>query len=434
MLLIYTPNKTQRLIYIFDFIFREILGVEFQITTDKEEFIKVNSPKLNYSNAPFSSEPFIFLSPLLFEKGIREQELGFNLWNETPVLYYSHPRYEFPFDIFAASFYLITRYEEYLPHLRDNYDRYLPNTSIASKKKFAHKPVVDTWAYQLKDYLSKYFPALEFRKREYRFISTIDIDNAYAFLEKGFMRTTGAYLRSLFNFELNDFKNRLYSQLGLMTDPYDTYEMQLNIQKKYKLKTIYFFLLGDYDLNDKNVSYDSFRFRSLIKYLADYADVGIHPSFASNENPTKVRKEILRLNKIVRRDIKKSRQHFLKLKFPQSYRTLIENDISDDYTMGYAHITGFRAGTCTSFRFYDLDNEQPTPLNIHPFAVMDATLKYYLKLSPEESLVHIRSLVEEVKKVDGTFISLWHNESLSDFKQWTGWKYVFEEMIKTAKS
>lgn len=434
MLLIYTPNKPQRLIYIFDFIFREILGVEFQITTDKEEFIKADSPKLNYSDAPFSSEPFIFSSRLLFEKGIREQELKFNLWNETPVLFYSHPRYEFPFDIFAASFYLITRYEEYLPHLRDDYDRYLPNTSIASKKTFIQKPVVDTWAFQLKDYLVKYFPALEFRKREYRFISTIDIDNVYAYLEKGFMRTTGAYLRSLFNFELSDLKNRLYSQLGLITDPYDTYEMQLSIQNKYNLKTIYFFLLGDYDLNDKNVSHDSFRFRSLIKYLADYADVGIHPSFASNENPNKVRKEILRLNKIVRRDIRNSRQHFLKLKFPQSYRTLIENDITDDYTMGYAHTTGFRAGTCTAFRFYDLDTEQVTPLNIHPFAVMDATLKYYLKLSPEESLLHIRSLVEEVKKVDGTFISLWHNESLSDFKQWTGWKYVFEEMVKTAKS
>ena len=294
--------------------------------------------------------------------------------------------------------------------------------------------MVDIWTYQLKDYLKNKFPGLNFLNREYQYVSTIDIDNAYAFLEKGFMRTTGAYLRSLLQLKINDLKDRLYSQLGFMTDPYDTYEMHLSIQKKYRLKTIYFFLLGDYDLNDKNVSYDSFHFRSLIKYLADYADVGIHPSFASNENPLKVRKEILRLNKMVRRDIKKSRQHFLKLKFPQTYRTLIENDITDDYTMGYAHTTGFRAGTCTAFRFYDLDNEQATSLRIHPFAVMDATLKYYMKLSPEESLLHIRKLIDEVKKVDGTFISLWHNESLSDYKQWKGWQFIFEEMVKSAKA
>ncbi|MBK5284216.1 MAG: hypothetical protein JJE25_02345, partial [Bacteroidia bacterium] len=101
-------------------------------------------------------------------------------------------------------------------------------------------------------------------------------------------------------------------------------------------------------------------------------------------------------------------------------------------TMGYAQITGFRAGTCTAFRFYDLDREETTQLLIHPFAVMDATLKYYMKMSPEESLPHIRQLIDEVKKVDGTFISLWHNESLSDYKQWTGWKNVFEEMVEMA--
>ncbi|HLG35464.1 MAG TPA: polysaccharide deacetylase family protein [Bacteroidia bacterium] len=432
MFLIYAPKKSSRLLYITDFIFREIFGIEFRSTTDKTEFQQHASAKLNYSDAQFSSEPFIYSSNLLFEKGIREQELNFNLLHETPVLFYSHPRYEFPFDIFAASFYLITRYEEYLPHLRDNHDRYLPNTSVASKKNFVNKPVVDIWAYQLRNYLKKFFPDLKFRERQYRFISTIDIDNAFAYLEKGFMRTTGAYLRSLMKLELKDFKDRLYSHLGLMYDPFDTYAMQLDIQKKYNLRTIYFFLLGDYDLNDKNVSASSFRFRSLIKYLADYSDAGIHPSFASSDSPQKVKIEILRLSKIVRRDIRKSRQHFLKLKFPQTYRTLIENDITDDYTMGYAHTTGFRAGTCTSYRFYDLDNEEMTSLNIHPFAVMDATLKYYLKLSPEESLVQIGQLIQEIKKVDGTFISLWHNESLSDYKEWKGWKYVFEEMIKLA--
>lgn len=434
MLLIYAPKITPRLHYIFDFIFNEILGTAYRITTDKDEFVKSNAPKLNYSASKFDSEFFVQASDLLFDKGINEIEMSFNIWNDIPVLFYSHPQHEFPFDLFAASFYLVTRYEEYLPHLHDLYDRYNPSAAVSVKKGFVHKPVVDLWALELKKNLLKKFPSLTFRERKYRYISTIDIDNAYAYCEKGFLRSTAAYIRSLLKFELNDFSDRLRSQLHLMHDPYDTYQMQLEIQKKYNIKTIYFFLLGDYDLNDKNVPYSSHRFRSLIQYLADIAETGIHPSFASNAHPEKLHKEILRLDKIAKREIRKSRQHFLKLQFPQTYRHLLENDITDDYSMGFAQTTGFRAGTCTAFRFYDLDREETTKLRVHPFAVMDATLRYYMHISPEESGPHIQALINAVKAVNGTFISLWHNESLSDYKQWKGWKNVYEDMVRHAAS
>ena len=434
MLLVYTPKITSRLHYIFDFIFNDVMGTDFKITTDKEEFIKSDLPKINYSAAPFGSEAFVPAANLLVERGIREQELSFNIWNDTPVLFYSHPRFEFPFDLFAGSFYLITRYEEYLPHLRDLYDRYNPSASVAVKKKFVHRPVVDLWIIHFKNFMEKKIPGIKFRERKYNYISTIDIDNAYAYLEKGFLRSTAAYIRSLVKFELNDFSDRLRSQLGIMHDPYDTYSMQLEIQKKYGINSIYFFLLGDYDLNDKNVSHESLRYRSLIKYLADVADTGIHPSFASNAQPQKLSKEIARLSKTSKREVKKSRQHFLKLQFPHTYRQLLENDITDDYSMGFAQVTGFRAGTCTAFPFYDLDREEPTKLRVHPFAVMDATLKYYMSISPVEAVPHIHSLINEVKAVNGTFISLWHNESLSDYKQWKGWKNVYEEMVRLAVS
>ena len=432
MLLVYTTQITPRIHYIFDFIFNDILGTEFRLTTNKEEFIKSDAAKLNYSNAPFGNEVFVPAAGLLFEKGIREQELSFNLWNEIPVLFYSHPRYAIPFDLFAASFYMVTRYEEYLPHIRDLYERYNPSAAVAVKKKFVQKPVVDLWVMQLKELLSKKIPGIKFKERKYRYISTIDIDNAYAYLEKGFLRSTAAYIRSLMTVELGDFSDRLRSHLGLMRDPYDTYPLQLEIQKKYGVNTIYFFLLGDYDLNDKNVSFSSLRYRSLIQYLSDVADTGIHPSFASNAHPEKLPKEIARLAKTSRREVKKSRQHFLKLQFPQTYRQLLENDITDDYTMGFAQVTGFRAGTCTAFRFYDMDSEETTKLRIHPFAVMDATLRHYMKMSPQESVQHMDSLIKEVKSVKGTFISLWHNESLSDYKQWKGWKNVYEEMVRLA--
>ena len=130
----------------------------------------------------------------------------------------------------------------------------------------------------------------------------------------------------------------------------------------------------------------------------------------------------------------KSRQHFLMLRFPETYRNLIANGISEDYTMGYADEVGFRASLCTPFYFYDLQKEEKTNLRIHPFAVMDATMNLYLKIKPAVALDYVRQLIDETKKVTGTFILLWHNESLSEVATWKGWKNVYEELIKEAVS
>jgi hypothetical protein len=45
---------------------------------------------------------------------------------------------------------------------------------------------------------------------------------------------------------------------------------------------------------------------------------------------------------------------------------------------------------------------------------------------------HIKPLIDQVKRVDGTFISLWHNDSLNDQKLWKGWRRIYEEMIQYA--
>lgn len=226
--------------------------------------------------------------------------------------------------------------------------------------------------------------------------------------------------------------DRISVLLGSKKDPYDTYDQLHTIQQKYDLKCIYFFLLGDYGENDKNVPPSRKKFQSLIKSIADYSDVGIHPSFGSNADQTRLPKEISRLSKVLKREVFKSRQHFLMMQFPNTYRRLIDQDITDDYTMGFSGEVGFRASIATPFYFYDLELENATKLLIHPFAVMDATLKYYMKVKPEEAISYIEPLVKEVKAVDGTFISLWHNESLSEMEPWTGWRPVYEQLVKLA--
>ena len=188
-------------------------------------------------------------------------------------------------------------------------------------------------------------------------------------------------------------------------------------------------MLGEYGLNDKNIPVKNKDFQSLIKSIADYCEVGIHPSYASNKDIKTLTKEIKRLQGITHRNTTKSRQHFLKLNIPSTFRNLIDNDITADYTMGYAEKSGFRASICSPYYFYDLDVERVTKLQIIPFAVMEATYQYYTKSTPDEAIQQITTLINKVKEVNGTFISVWHNESLCDEGIWKGWKIVYEKML-----
>lgn len=434
MLLVYTQQNSPRLQYILNLFIGELMGIPFTLTHNREEFKSYSGAKLNYSESPIENEPFIYAEKLLFEKGIEDQQFGFTEWVGQKAFYATHPKYVIPFDVFAASFYLVSRYEEYLPHLRDAHDRYNETESLAYTRGFLQKPLINIWAKNLREVLLSYFPSLQFTPSKYRYISTVDIDNAYAYLEKGFMRTIGAYGRSLVNLDFQQVIERTKVLLRMAHDPYDTYDLMLDLHKRYKVNAIYFFLLGEYGENDKNVSVDSRTFQSLIQSLADYAETGIHPSYGSNSQQGRLQKEVQILSRILKREVKKSRQHFLKIKLPDTYRKLIDVDIKDDFTMGYAGNIGFRAGICSPFNFYDLDNETTTTLRVHPFAVMDATFRYYLKVEPYQVIDLIKPLVEEVKAVNGTFISLWHNESLSENHIWKGYRSVYEELLKIASA
>ena len=246
------------------------------------------------------------------------------------------------------------------------------------------------------------------------------------------MRTFGAFLKDLFSFNLRNFWDRFAVIVNLKKDPNNTFGTILSLKKKYNVDTVFFFLVADYTTFDTNVSASKNKFKLLIKTMGDYAKVGLHPSYFSMKDEVLLKKEKERLESITNMPMEKSRQHYLRFSLPITYQNLIDLEISEDYSMGYASHIGFRASTCTPFYFYDLDFEIQTPLKIIPFALMDTTLNDYMELTPKQSLERIKILKEEVKAVNGTFVTLFHNESLSNYLRWRGWSRVYESMLKIA--
>lgn len=428
MILIYSHKITPRLDYIFKTIFTDILKTEVALTTNLAEFEKTKGIKMNYSTSKVTNELFFQASTLLFETELKPQNITVFNCEDVPCFYEVPQPSAFPFDPFAASFYLISRYEEYLPHKKDAHGRFLATESLAYQHHFLTEPLVNIWIQKIAHSIESHYPHFKFPTRSGQYISTLDIDNAYAYQHKGWLRTTGALVKALIKGD--NWSGRVKTIFGNQQDPYDTFEAIEKLHKTYDIAPIYFFLVGDYAKYDKNISVKNKTFQQLIQSIAAKNEIGIHPSYASNSDVKRVGVEKNRLEKISQKKIVKSRQHFLKLQLPATYHQLIDNAISEDYTMGYAEQPGFRASICSPYYFYNLKTEKATSLKIFPFVVMEATFQYYQKCSPEVALQQILTLMEKVKSVDGTFISIWHNESLSDEGIWKNWRLVYEKMLK----
>ncbi len=431
--LIYVDNPTNRLQYIFRFILTDLLGQQPEFTNDREKFAQHTLPKFSYATEPIADELFFESSTLLFETRIKPQPINFcehgRLQGFYPCL---HKQSAVPFDFFATSFFLLTRYEEYLTAKKDKYDRYRGSQSMNFKAGFLEKPMINYYALELKKMLLSRYPDISFAESKFSYTATFDIDMAYSYLHKGFRRNFGGFTRSLLLNNINEIRERFAVLTRAMRDPFDTYDYIFSICEKYKIPTVFFFLLGDQSRFDKNIPHDNPELQKLISSINQKTNTGIHLSFKSHIGNAQTEMEVNRLNDITRQPVVRNRFHYLRFHVPASYNRLVSMGIKEDYSMGYPGRIGFRAGTCHPHYFFNVKTNEQTDLKVVPFAFMDTTFTHYYRIDPEQSIERIRAVMSRVKEVEGPLVSLWHNSSLTNKDEWKGWKNIFEEVAQEA--
>ena len=431
-LLVITQDN-DRTKYIVRLILEQMLGLEVTFTSNYGNINQAQTPALIYHDTPHKNgvTPFIKAYGLLKDSGVSEQKTEPFQYENTLGLFPTDVSQSiFPFDIFSAAFYLVTRYEEYLSKDRDKHNRFRPEESVLFRENFLQKPVVNQYAALLREKLAAYYPQLTFPEKPFKAISTIDVDTAYACRGKSAMSNMGKITRDLINGRFDAAKNRFLINQGRLQDPFDTYDYLEKLHEQYSTELIYFFLLSKGSKNDRNIDPESPELKELLSKKARKFRIGIHPSYISHKKYETLKSELQTYKKITGEKVRLSRQHFLKFELPYTYRNLLRFGIKEDYSMGYASQPGFRAGIAWPFKFYDLLSEQETGLTVFPTTYMDGTLKEYLKLSPEEAIKKIDQLSEEVARYGGYFISLWHNHTVSNHYDWENWRSVFEHSLQ----
>jgi len=427
-MLIYTKYPTPRLRFVLDFIFGEVYGASYRLTDDPEAVTAYNGCRIAYTRDRLEGAFHVPDVGLLSETGIRKLEPLTGKTGGMNVLFPVHEEGDIQFDVFSAVFYMISRYEEYLPYKPDRYGRFEAGASLAFREGFIDRPIVDIWLKDLREGIIEQFPGQHLSQGKFDFIPTVDVDHPYAVQHKGRMRIWAGNLRAILR-SRKETRLRKEILLGRIKDTFDTYDDIEWLHTSHHLRPLYFYLCSGPSRYNSSISPEHEAFLDLVRKTSEYAGIGIHPSFHSSRNKELLGREIATLAGITGENPVSSRQHYLKFRLPGTYRNLIELGVKEEFSMGYASTAGFRSGTSRPYNFYDLSMETETGLRIYPLQIMDRSLKDYMGLSPEEAFRTISSIVDSVSIYGGTLVSLWHNDAFSDHGEWNGWREVYIRML-----
>lgn len=428
-LTIFTSAKTERLLYVLDWIFTECLQINYTIKSDRAIDDDRESIAIGYGlvipggiNIPSSG--------LIEESGIHTQDIATGSWENIPTLYAAEQNeYTIPFDIFSAVFFLVSRYEEYYHYTPDKHGRYPATESILYKNKWLERPLVDEWLLAFRRLLEKSFH-LQVAPFKFSYLPTYDIDIAWSYKHKGGLRNAGGLVKNLLSLQPAIAAERLQVLSGVHTDPFDSFSFLKHLHTLHHYKPIYFILAalstGPFD---KNIHPMHPAMQNLIKSLAEEGDIGMHPSYETDNSAERFRNEKHVLQDISGRSIHLSRQHYVKMILPVTYRNLLAYGINTDYSMGYGTKLGFRAGTGRSFLWYDLENEKLTGLRVYPFCFMDSTAHYENSLHANFAFDTLRQMAERLKNTSSLLITVFHNFSLGTDKEWSGWATQYERFL-----
>ena len=316
-------------------------------------------------------------------------------------------------DIIASTYFLISRYEEYInPNSnRDHHGRYIGKQSVPAQAGFIHRPIVEEYGKLLRNLLQQAgVPFLPIPQQINHIYLTHDIDSITNY--RRIRGLIGGILRR------ENITTIFKSLININNDPAYTFPWILNQDNQLPQATQIYFVKAArqasgldrpaYNLVGKNFTH----LKKEILTSSPKAIFGLHASYKSGNIPDIISDERKLLQyAIENQQITTSRHHYLRSLQPNDMEALIDARITDDYTMGYADIAGFRLGTCRTVHFINPATRKLTSLTLHPLTIMDCTLSepHYMNLTYKEALSYSQTLINETKQHNGDLCLLWHN-------------------------
>lgn len=421
-----------RVRYAIDHLVGRVLGLEVRFMADLHGLRSAEGPGLAYSESPVQGALWVVPHGWLQETGTAAIDPVVRESADGPLLFPTD-KGDLHFDPFAAAFFALSRHEEWGDLPADAHGRPLTRALHAVRRGYAQRPVVDEWAHMLLERWRVRHPVAPSPERRYRQVVTVDLDNGFKYRGRSWWRTLGSWSRDALRGDGFALAERLRVLLGRAHDPYQLGDDTLAWLGDGADRVLFFVLAADRGPWDHAVPVLHGGYAEYLRGLARRFEIGIHPSYRTSAQPGLTAQERSRLAHVIGRPVTLSRQHFLRFRTPRTFRELVGMGVAEEHSMGYHDLPGFRAGTCTPYPWFDLERNEPTALMVHPFTVMDNTLRDKLHLAPEKAVEAVLPLIQSVKRVRGTFTGLWHESFLAPTGPSAAWREAVRRIIHAAR-
>jgi len=329
-------------------------------------------------------------------------------------------------DIIAATFFMLTRWEETVVLDRDEHERFPSTASVAYKQGFLDRPLVDEYALILREWLKVLCPVWEPQSRKFSVKLSHDIDDIRHFSYP--YRIGRALVVTLRKCRTLPQCVQHFSSLLRAPDPLASIYQLAELSEAYGLRSAFNFQAARSTVYDRGYALTSPLIQECIKVLRESGhEIGFHPGYHTFADSARFAQEKTRLERSLGHPVAGGRQHFLRFDVPDTWRIWEEAGLEYDSTLGFADYEGFRCGTCHPFNPFDLQQNRVMDLLELPLLVMDGSLYQYRSLTPEQGQAIILKLAQRCYQVGGTFTLLWHNTSLEG--EWQPWFAMYQSVL-----
>lgn len=316
---------------------------------------------------------------------------------------------KYSIDILASTFFMLSRWEEFVNQSRDKHERFPASASLAYKAGFLERPIVNEYVEFLWLLLKQIGCQQKRKERSYKLVPTHDVDKPYLFdgLGRSIKYIAGSLKRRRFSELGRYFKNALSN-----TDPFDTHNQLMDLAELNNVEAHFFFLQKGKSKQDESYEISSPKIKKLVDRILERGHkIGFHPSYDAFDNESLFAKERAYLEETFERQIDTGRHHFLRWDVSITPQIWQNNNMKWDSTLGYADHAGFRCGVCYPFPLYDLVNNKQLDVYERPLIAMEWSLIQYQGLTIEQTEEKIQELKDQVKKYNGEFVFLYHNSA-----------------------